>query len=100
MDLHDIRDDYSKQSLSRSQCHLNPRVQFEQWLNEAVQANVHEPTAMHLSTVQAGRPTGRMVLLKELNEKGFVFFTNYQSRKGQSIEENPYVALTFFLGRT
>lgn len=96
MDLHHIRDDYCKQTLSLNQCHPDPKKQFEQWLNEAIHAKVHEPTAMHLATVQAGRPTGRMVLLKELNTQGFVFFTNYHSRKGQAIAENPYVALTFF----
>lgn len=96
MDLHDIRDEYSKQTLSRSQCDPNPLKQFERWLNEAIHAKANEPTAMNVATVQNGKPTARMVLLKEVNEQGFVFFTNYQSRKGQAISENPYAALTFF----
>lgn len=96
MDLHHIRDDYSKQALSKSQCADNPLEQFQHWLNEAINAQVNEPTAMHLATVQQGRPVGRIVLLKEVNDTGFVFFTNYHSRKGQNIAETPYVALTFF----
>lgn len=96
MDLHNIREDYHKQSLNEQQCDHNPINQFQQWLDEAIKAKVNEPTAMNLATVQAGRPASRMVLLKEVNEQGFVFFTNYHSRKGQAIAENPYVALTFF----
>lgn len=96
MDLHNIREEYSKKSLSEAECHANPITQFEQWLEEAMHAKVNEPTAMNVATVQNGRPTSRIVLLKEVNPEGFVFFTNYQSRKGQAIAENPYVALTFF----
>lgn len=97
MDLHNIREDYSKQALSRSECDDNPLIQFKKWLNEALTAQVHEPTAMNVATVGADhRPSSRMVLLKEVNEQGFVFFTNYHSRKGQNISENPFVALTFF----
>lgn len=96
MDLHNIREDYSKQELSQTHCHADPIQQFEQWLQEAISAKVNEPTAMNVATVLDGKPTSRIVLLKEVNPNGFVFFTNYQSRKGQAIEQNPYVALTFF----
>lgn len=96
MDLHHIREDYHKQTLNIRQCDDNPIKQFERWLNEAITAQVNEPTAMNLATVEQGKPTSRMVLLKEVNARGFVFFTNYQSRKGQNMAENPYVALTFF----
>lgn len=97
MDLHAIRQDYSQKELSENQCLDNPIAQFEIWLNEAIEAQVHEPTAMNVATVGAdGKPQARMVLLKEVNEKGFVFFTNYASRKGQAIDANPFVALTFF----
>ncbi|WP_373798213.1 pyridoxamine 5'-phosphate oxidase [Glaesserella sp.] len=96
MDLHHIREEYSQQALSESQCAADPLIQFQQWLQDAMTAKVNEPTAMHLATVQHGKPAGRIVLLKEVNEQGFIFFTNYLSRKGQSIEETPYVALTFF----
>lgn len=97
MDLHHIRDDYSKQELSLRQCADHPIPQFEKWLQEAMQAQVPEPTAMNLATVEAnGKPSSRVVLLKEVNRRGFVFFTNYQSRKGQALSHQPYAALTFF----
>ena len=97
MDLHHIREDYSKQELSEQQCHANPLIQFEQWLNEAIRAQVNEPTAMNVATVDAmGKPNSRMVLLKEVNEQGLVFFSNYLRRKGQALDVHPYAALTFF----
>lgn len=97
MDLHDIREDYSKQELSEAHCHADPIVQFEQWLNEAMKSQVNEPTAVNVAAVGAdGRPNSRMVLLKEVKQQGFVFFTNYQSRKGQSFAVNPFAAMTFF----
>ncbi|GAB1668783.1 Pyridoxine/pyridoxamine 5'-phosphate oxidase [Mannheimia haemolytica] len=97
MDLHHIREDYTKKVLSIRDCHPNPITQFEQWLSEAINAKVNEPTAMNIATVAAnGRPSSRMVLLKEVNSQGFVFFTNYQSRKGREIADNPFGCLTFF----
>lgn len=97
MDLHHIREDYSKQELSEQQCDANPLLQFEQWLNEAIRSEVNEPTAMNVATVgQDGKPNSRMVLLKEVNEQGFVFFSNYLSRKGQALAAHPFAALTFF----
>ena len=97
MDLHHIREDYSKQELSEQQCHANPLTQFEQWLNEAIRSEVNEPTAMNVATVDiTGKPNSRMVLLKEVNDQGFVFFSNYLSRKGQALDKHPYAALTFF----
>ena len=97
MDLHGIREDYSKRQLSEEDCAADPLVQFEQWLNEAMTAQVNEPTAVNVAAVGTdGRPNSRMVLLKEVNPRGFVFFTNYQSRKGQSLAAHPFAALTFF----
>ncbi|MGQ0287365.1 pyridoxamine 5'-phosphate oxidase [Pasteurellaceae bacterium 22721_9_1] len=97
MDLHNIREDYSKQALSRKQCDPNPIKQFENWLNEAIKAQVNEPTAMNLATINAqGRPNSRVVLLKEVNSEGFVFFTNYLSQKGQALAQTPFAALNFF----
>lgn len=97
MNLHHIREDYSKQVLSKQECHAHPIEQFKRWLNEAISAQVNEPTAMNVATVRAdGKPSSRMVLLKEVNEQGFVFFSNYHSQKGQAIEHLPFVALTFF----
>lgn len=97
MDLHNIREEYRKRVLSQHDCHENPIKQFELWLNEAITGQVNEPTAVNVATVdENGRPSGRIVLLKEVNEQGFVFFTNYHGRKGRAIECNPFVALTFF----
>lgn len=97
MDLHDIRQDYSRQDLSEEQCAALPLTQFEIWLNEAIAAKVNEPTAMNIATVDAdGMPSARMVLLKEVNQEGFVFFSNYLSHKGQALAIHPVAALTFF----
>ena len=96
MELHAIREEYSQQSLAKADCADDPLTQFQKWLNEAMKAQVNEPTAMNVATVENGKPSSRMVLLKELNEQGFVFFTNYHSRKGKQIEQNPNVAVTFF----
>ncbi|EGV36159.1 pyridoxamine 5'-phosphate oxidase [Neisseria weaveri] len=97
MDLHDIREDYSKQDLSESDCDDSPIVQFERWLKEAMHAEVNEPTAVNVASVGAdGRPQNRMVLLKEVNQNGFVFFSNYHSKKGRALEANPFAAMTFF----
>lgn len=97
MNLHHIRQDYAKQELSIEDCAASPIEQFQKWLQEAMTAQVNEPTAMNVATVDAhGQPSARMVLLKEVNDSGFVFFTNYRSRKGREIEANPQVALTFF----
>ncbi|MCS4532986.1 pyridoxamine 5'-phosphate oxidase [Neisseria montereyensis] len=97
MDLHNIRKDYSKQELSEAQCDANPIVQFERWLNEAIHSEVNEPTAMNVATVNSdGRPESRQLLLKEVTKQGFVFFTNYKSRKGRALAAVPFAALTFF----
>lgn len=96
MELHAIREEYSQQSLAKADCADDPLTQFQKWLNEAMKAQVNEPTAMNVATVENGKPSSRMVLLKALNEQGFVFFTNYHSRKGKQIEQNPNVAVTFF----
>ena len=97
MDLRHIREDYSKQQLSEQDCADSPVAQFEKWLDEAVRAQVNEPTAVNVATVgEDGRPQSRMVLLKEVNPQGFVFFTNYHSRKGRALAARPFAALTFF----
>ncbi len=97
MDLHNIRQDYAKKELSVKDCLANPIAQFDVWLQEAISAEVPEATAMNVATVdQDNRPNSRIVLLKEVNETGFVFFTNYESRKGQSIAHQPFVAINFF----
>ena len=96
-ELQDLRNEYSKASLDVNEVHKNPLVQFEKWFSEAVDANVPEPNAFTLSTIsEAGKPSARIVLLKGIDQNGFVFYTNYQSQKGQELERNPACALTFF----
>lgn len=96
-DLAAIRQDYSRQSLSPEDCLSDPLAQFSRWLDEAIASQVPEPTAMHVATVGAdGRPSARLVLLKGIEHDRFVFYTNYESRKGQQIAGHPFVAMTFF----
>lgn len=92
----DIRVDYTKGALEETQVSSDPVLQFERWFQEAVASEVMEPNAMSLGTVQNGRPSVRIVLLKGFDERGFVFYTNYESRKAKEIEAEPQVALTFF----
>lgn len=91
-----IRNEYCLKGLHESELDRDPIKQFRKWFEEAVDSGIDEPNAMHLSTASLSRPTGRIVLLKDLDNDGFVFFTNYDSRKGQEMETNPQVALTFF----
>lgn len=96
-DISDIRRDYKRGTLKREDLDANPFVQFKQWFDEVLAADVLEPNAMSLATVgKAGEPSLRTVLLKGFSEDGFVFFTNLESTKSQQIGENPNVALLFF----
>ena len=95
-DLAHIRQDYGRHSLGPEDCQPDPLAQFSQWMDEANAAQVHEPTAMHLATVEDGRPAGRVVLLKGIEAGAFVFYTNYDSRKGRQLAASPQAALTFF----
>ena len=91
-----IRRDYRLSKLDRADLDPDPIAQFNRWLDEACRAEVIEPTAMSLSTVDTdARPRSRMVLLKGVDARGFVFFTNLGSRKAQQIEGNAHVALLF-----
>ncbi|MEP6663474.1 MAG: pyridoxamine 5'-phosphate oxidase [Verrucomicrobiota bacterium] len=97
MNLTEFRKEYRLAELRRRDLDANPILQFEKWLQDAVQANAPEPTAMSVATVDAsGQPSLRTVLLKAVDERGFVFCTNYESRKGQEIAGNSNVALLFF----
>lgn len=97
MSLADIRIEYGKRGLKISDCAETPHQQLSQWLHDALEAEVSEPNAMHLATVSAsGHPSGRIVLLKGLEADGLYFYTNYQSRKGQQLAENPAASATFF----
>lgn len=95
--LANIRKDYRKATLDVSSVDKDPFRQFEKWFGEALQSEVMEPNAMNLSTVnEHGRPSSRIVLLKGMENQRFVFYTNYQSKKGKELENNPACALTFF----
>lgn len=97
LNLADIRKSYSRQDLSENSILADPLEQFSTWLQEAIAAQVEEPTAMMLATVNpAGRPSARVVLLKDLENGRFVFYTNYNGRKGAELNQSPYAALTFF----
>ena len=96
MNIADLRKSYEKAELSESASHADPLKQFDQWLNEAIQGEVPEPNAMTLATVGADlRPTTRVVLIKGYDERGIVWYTNYQSQKGRQLAGNPYAALQF-----
>jgi pyridoxamine 5'-phosphate oxidase len=91
-----MRSDYRRGQLRRADLHADPIVQFETWLGDALRASVIEPNAMSLATVGAdGCPWIRTVLLKALDARGFVFFTNFESRKARHIAGNPHVSLLF-----
>lgn len=92
-----IRKDYSKAKLTQGSVDADPIKQFNKWLEDAINAKLPEPTAMVLATGnQDGIITSRTVLLKEVTEDGFVFYTNYDSRKGKDLVQNSNAALTFF----
>lgn len=97
MSVADIRQKYEKFELLETSLADTPLKQFALWFDEALQAQVPEPNAMTLATTTAaGRPSARIVLLKGYDEQGFVFFTNYLSRKGKELEANPHASLLFF----
>ena len=95
-DLNEIRKEYTYSQLEIDNLDINPIVQFRYWLHDALKAGVPEPTAMVLSTVGIeGSPSARVVLLKNLDHDGFTFFSNYESRKGTQIAQNPNASLQF-----
>lgn len=97
MSIANLRENYDKDVLLESDIHPNPFKQFQLWFNQARAEGGLEPNAMTVSTVSAdGKPSSRICLLKDFDENGFVFFTNYASAKGQDIEVTPYVSLLFF----
>jgi pyridoxamine 5'-phosphate oxidase len=97
----DIRKDYALATLDEHSVAGDPFAQFKRWLDEALTAQLPEPTAMTLATVAApthgfARPSTRIVLLKEFDADGFVFYTNYHSRKGRELAADPFASLSFF----
>ncbi len=94
-DISDLRENYTLKSLDLQDLHADPIKQFKVWFDEAITSKLPEPNAVNLSTVVANKPSSRIVLLKDLQENGFIFFSNYDSNKGKAMEENPFVSLTF-----
>lgn len=95
-DIADLRKSYERAELSEKASHADPLQQFAQWLEEAIASEVPEPNAMTLATVASDmRPSTRIVLIKHYDARGIVWFTNYESRKGQELAGNPYAALQF-----
>ncbi|HVA97711.1 MAG TPA: pyridoxamine 5'-phosphate oxidase [Bacteroidia bacterium] len=91
------RKNYTKDQLDEKLIEKNPIVQFEKWLELAIKADVEEPHVTVLSTAtKTGKPSARIVLLRKFSENGFSFYTNYTSRKGKELAQNPYATLTFF----
>jgi pyridoxamine 5'-phosphate oxidase len=97
MNIADLRREYSRESLDEADVDRDPVAQFAKWFDEALKSELREPTAVALATVGAdGRPSSRMVLLKGFDARGFVFFTNYESRKGRDLAANRHACLLFF----
>ncbi|TAG06975.1 MAG: pyridoxamine 5'-phosphate oxidase [Verrucomicrobia bacterium] len=96
MDLADFRKEYSSRGLQRESMLADPIAQFEAWFSQATEMKLHEPNAMTLATVDERRmPSQRTVLLKYFDHEGFVFFTNYESRKAKHLSNNPHASLLF-----
>jgi pyridoxamine 5'-phosphate oxidase len=95
-DISALRKSYERAELDESAAHPDPLRQFAQWMNEAIAAKLPEPNAMTLATVGAdGRPSTRVVLVKGYDERGIVWYTNYESRKGRELAQHPFAALQF-----
>ncbi len=96
MDIAHLREEYRKEALNRNTLRDDPMDQFKCWFQQAEAADIAEPNAMILATVSAGgQPWTRTVLLKKIDDRGFIFFTNYESRKASHIENNPRVSALF-----
>jgi pyridoxamine 5'-phosphate oxidase len=94
-----LRKEYTRAGLKESDANPDPVEQFRGWFDETLAADLHEPNAMTLATATpGGRPSARIVLLKGFDERGFVFYTNYEGRKSGELETNPYAALVFYWG--
>lgn len=96
MDIHGFRQEYTRNGLDLPDLNPDPVIQFEHWFKQACDAGILEPNAMTLATATStGLPMARTVLLKAFDRQGFVFYTNYESRKGVQLAENPHAALLF-----
>lgn len=95
--IQNLRQDYRAAELSEADIDKNPIVQFAKWFKDALDAKMYEPNVMTLATADlSGKPSSRILLLKGFDEDGFVFFTNYNSKKGKDLQENPQAAMQFF----
>lgn len=96
MDLESLRREYLQGGLSREELAADPFEQFSLWMQQAIELEIADPTAMTIATVSAdGQPSQRIVLLKHFDERGFVFYTNYGSRKADELDANPKISLHF-----
>ncbi len=96
-EIQNLRRQYSKSTLSVSSVSKDPFKQFEKWFHDVLSSGFLEPNAMTLATAsKTGKPSARVILLKGIHDNGFVFYTNYKSKKGKDIEENPYGCLLFY----
>lgn len=96
MSIADLRKDYRRATLGEAEVDPDPTVQFATWFRQAMEAGIPEANAMSVATVGAnGRPSSRILLIKDFSRDGFTWFTNYRSRKGQDLEAHPYAALLF-----
>lgn len=99
MDASRLRREYTRAGLDRGDVDPDPVLQFHSWFEKVIEADLHEPNAMILATAsREGKPSARIVLLKGYDERGFVFYTNYEGRKAREIEANPLCALLFYWG--
>ncbi len=97
LSLNDLRENYTKGGLREEDCDPDPTAQFQKWFGEAKRSGLKEPNAMTLATASLdGKPSARIVLLKEIGGEGFVFYSNYSSRKGQELTANVSAALVFY----
>lgn len=95
----DLRNEYTRAGLDETDLRPDPLAQFRGWFEDALAAGLHEPNAMTLATATPdGKPSARVVLLKGFDERGFVFYTNYEGRKGEELARNPRAALVFYWG--
>jgi len=95
--IQNLRQEYRAAELAESDVDKNPFTQFGKWFKEALDALLYEPNVMTLATADlTGKPSARILLLKGFDENGFVFFTNYSSKKGKEMEENPQASMVFF----
>ncbi len=96
LDLEELREDYQLGELKESEIAADPFKQFAEWFEVAQHSQLPEPNAMILATTtKEGKPSARVMLLKEVNSRGFVFYSNYESRKGKELQQNPHAAIVF-----